>query len=481
MLQFFLAQLMIRSGTDVRRKFSLLGADRLALFCPAVSREEPWTSIEAIAWKDEQSLFKLAFGSHIPTARKALLAPVSVMTHLERNPMTLIDEPNSKWPNDGYLSTTGQHWSLFLPILSQDRIGLSLQAVGNTIGTLFLGFPTPTTMSSHELSELCRLCIQAIGSFRSILRKQQLEKSNQDLAVAREQLFTYSRTLEQKIRMRTLELLEQTNILRAEVGDRIRAQEESVALQRKAEHALRVKEQFLATMSHELRTPFNGVLGMIQLLQDSSLSSQQKEYLNELNDASMHLLNLLNDILDYTKIESGQLEFHLSSISIRDICESVIDEHFDKADDLSIDLAYISENDQTDRVVTDPVRLRQLIRGYVENAIKFNQNRGGHILLMSHMTLLKEGKSNSPPKYRLSISCADTGPGISDVSTLFVPFSQVDSSMSRRHGGTGLGLAICKRLVELLNGDAWCHSIVGQGSTFHFNMVLRLFYWTCIT
>ena len=272
--------------------------------------------------------------------------------------------------------------------------------------------------------------------------------------------------------MRTLELLEQTNVLKAEVNDRIRAQEESVALQKKAENALRVKGQFLATMSHELRTPFNGVLGMIQLLEDTLLSTQQKEYLNELNVSSIHLLNLLNDILDYTKIESGHLEFHECSLSIRDICESVIDDHFDKADELSIDLAYVSENDETDRVIADPVRLRQLIRCYVENAIKFNSNRGGYILLTSQMMFLNDGKEDGAPKYRLSISCADTGPGISDVTTLFVPFSQVDSSMSRRHGGTGLGLAICKRLVELLNGDAWCHSVVGQGSTFHFNMVM---------
>src|SRR6202022_1941092 len=114
---------------------------------------------------------------------------------------------------------------------------------------------------------------------------------------------------------------------------------------------------------------------------------------------------------------------------IRDICESVVNEHFDKAAEKSIELAYISENEETDRVFSDPVRLRQLIRCYVENAIKFNGNRGGHILVTSHMTFLNNGNDKNPPTYRLSISCNDTGPGISDVSTLFVPFSQADSSM----------------------------------------------------
>jgi signal transduction histidine kinase len=427
-----------------------------------------------MAWTDENLTLNLVYGTHIQSGKKSNQSPVTVISQLERNPILLIDEPASKWQNDAYMSSGAHHWSLFLPVLSQEKLSPSLQSMGFILGTLFLEFPTPTAWSLEELSQLSVLCVQAIASFRSVLRKQQVERGNQDLRIAREQLFTYSRTLEQKIRMRTLELLEQTYVLRAEVSDRIRAQEESVALQRRAEHALLVKEQFLATMSHELRTPFNGVMGMIQLLEDTELSSQQREYLSELNAASMHLLNLLNDILDYTKIESGQLEFHQCSLSIRDICESVIDDHFEKADDLSIDLAYISENNHIDRIIADPVRLRQLIRSYVENAIKFNQNRGGYILLTSHMSLLKEGNQEFPPKYRLSVSCADTGPGISDVGGLFIPFSQVDSSMSRRHGGTGLGLAICKRLVELLNGDAWCHSVVGQGSTFYFNMVIWL-------
>jgi signal transduction histidine kinase len=110
----------------------------------------------------------------------------------------------------------------------------------------------------------------------------------------------------------------------------------------------------------------------------------------------------------------------------------------------------------------------------VENAIKFNNNRGGYVLLTSYMTFLQHGDKDVPSRYRLSISCADTGPGISDVSRLFLPFSQADSSMQREYGGTGLGLAITKRLVELLNGDAWCDSVVGQGSTFYFTMVRGL-------
>ena len=109
--------------------------------------------------------------------------------------------------------------------------------------------------------------------------------------------------------MRTLELLEQTNTLRAEIKDRIRTQEESVELRAKTQNALRVKEQFIATMSHELRTPFNGVFGTIQLLGDTCINTKQKEHLAVLNNSPMNLLNLLNNILDYTKIESGQLEF----------------------------------------------------------------------------------------------------------------------------------------------------------------------------
>jgi osomolarity two-component system sensor histidine kinase CHK1 len=158
-------------------------------------------------------------------------------------------------------------------------------------------------------------------------------------------------------------------------------------------------------------------------------------------------------------------------MSIRDICESIINDYFDNAAEKFIDLAYVSENEDTDRILSDPTRLRQLIHCYVENAIKFNKARGGYILVTSQMTFLKDGEGGGPPKYRLTISCKDTGPGIENTSSLFVPFSQADSSMRRLYGGTGLGLAISKRLVELLHGDAWCNSIVGQGSIFSFTIV----------
>lgn len=381
------------------------------------------------------------------------------------------NEIAEKWPSDKFLASGSHRWFFVRPIVNPDfRPELGDEA--NVVeGVLFLEFPEDVEFNAEDFHSLDNLCLLVFGSLRSAARKKQLMETKRQLAEARDQLFTYSRSLEQKIRMRTLELLEQANVLRTEAKDRIRAQEESVALQQKTENALRVKEQFLATMSHELRTPFNGVLGMIQLLQDADLTEKQREHLAVLNSSSMNLLSLLNDILDYTKIESGHLEFALAPLSIRDMCESVINEHFDNADEKGIDLAYISESDETDRVISDPLRLRQLIRCYVENAIKFNESRGGYILLTSLMTYLRENDESGEAKYRLSISCADTGPGITDVSGLFVPFSQIDNSMRRRYGGTGLGLAITKRLVELLNGDAWCNSTVGQGSTFYFNMV----------
>jgi signal transduction histidine kinase len=429
------------------------------------------SSLDAVAWLETGDTMNMLFSTRMPTSTKERLAPISVLDHAEKGPAIVIDDAASSWPNDVFLSSGTHPWFLVMPIFNQDAKGATIQNVGPVLATLFLEFPTQTAFARDELMQLGGLCVQAIGCLRSVWRKQMLSKTGQELMQAKEQLFTYSRTLEQKIRTRTLELLDQTNTLRAEVKDRIRAQEESAAAQSRAEAALQVKEQFLATMSHELRTPFNGVMGMIQLLQDTDMTKKQQEYLGILKDSSLNLLSLLNDILDYTKIESGDLQFDHFSLSIRDVCESVIDDHFELAKEKSIDLAYISENEETDWIISDPVRLRQLIRCYVENAIKFNQNRGGFIVVTSHMTFLKEADEINRPRYRLSISCADTGPGISDVSALFVPFSQVDNSMRRRYGGTGLGLAICKRLVELLNGDAWCHSVVGQGSTFYFNMV----------
>jgi len=444
--------------------------------------------LEAVAWIDSESTLNLLFDTRLPTAKKELHAPISVINHVQKSSIIVLNDPASKWPSDRYLSSGYHPWFLIMPIVKQEvSVSNAASFVGSIAGlntgsndngssgvstTLFLEFPDKTTFSRDELSGINALCAQATSCLKSVIRKTQLSETMQQLADAREQLFTYSRTLEQKIRMRTLELLDQTNVLRTEVKDRIRAQEESAIQQAKAENALRVKEQFLATMSHELRTPFNGVLGMIQLLSGTELTPKQREHLNVLNESSMNLLNLLNDILDYTKIESGHLEFHKSVASVREICESVINEHFDMAEAKAIDLAYVSENEETDWIVVDPVRLRQLIKCYVENAIKFNSVRGGYILVTSLMSFVGDADEEHPARYRLSVSCADTGPGIADVSGLFTPFSQVDNSIRRQYGGTGLGLAICKRLVELSNGDAWCHSVVDQGSTFYFSFVL---------
>jgi signal transduction histidine kinase len=434
------------------------------------------STLEAIAWVDAENKLNLVFDSRLPSVKKETQCPISLISQAQKSSSMLTNETAEKSPNDKFFRDGSHKWFIVRPIINPDFQPDMGEEVKVVHGVLFLEFSEQVEFSEEDFHNLDNLCLLTFGCLKSAARKKQLMETEQELAEARDQLFTYSRTLEQKIRMRTLELLEQTNVLRAEVKDRMRAQEEIAALQEKTANALRVKEQFLATMSHELRTPFNGVMGMIQLLQDTDLTDKQREHLAVLNSSSMNLLNLLNDILDYTKIESGHLEFYRSPLSIRDVCESVINEHFDNADEKGIDLAYISESDETDRIISDPLRLRQLIRCYVENAIKFNDGRGGHILLTSLMTFLREDDDSGEAKYRLSISCADTGPGITDVSELFVPFSQIDNSMRRRYGGTGLGLAITKRLVELLNGDAWCHSTVGQGSIFYFNMVCQVLY-----
>jgi signal transduction histidine kinase len=473
MLTFFISQILIRTGTHTA--LVDLGATRCGLFFDRSTKTKLTTSMEAIGWLDGNNNLIMIFDARLAPSRKSALAPITLIAHAEETSSMLIDEPPQSWPNDVYLFEGSHPWFLIMPIFTQDvqssSQSSSFQNVENGIGTLYLEFPTQTAFSPEELYQLNGLCIQVVGCLRSVMRKEHLKRAGEELEQAREQLFTYSRTLEQKIRMRTLELQVQTHTLRAEVQDRIQAQEEAAAMQAQAEAALLVKEQFLATMSHELRTPFNGVMGMIQLLQDTELSETQKGYLGVMANSSMNLLNLLNDILDYTKIESGKLVFTHSTMSIRDICESIINDYFDNAAEKFIDLAYISENENADRILSDPIRLRQLVRCYVENAIKFNKGRAGYILVTSQMTFLKDGDGDGPPKYRLTISCTDTGPGITDTSSLFVPFSQVDSSMRRLYGGTGLGLAISKRLVELLNGEAWCNSIVGQGSTFFFTIV----------
>ena len=258
------------------------------------------------------------------------------------------------------------------------------------------------------------------------------------LASSQEEIKQYQELLEERIRQRTQEL-------------------------EKAMHgalaASQAKSEFLANISHELRTPMNGLLGMLDLVLDSPVAGEQRDQIEIAQRCAYSLLDLLNDILDLSKIEAGRMILEKVPFDVRSVAEDCIRAQGSKAQQKGIELRFECVGDTT-RVAGDPLRLRQIVANLVSNAIKFTEK--GWVSVRQTILADAEGK------LIMALDVIDTGSGIpaEKVPLIFEKFTQADSSISRKYGGTGLGLAITKRLVELQGGKIRVESRVGRGSTF---------------
>ncbi|MBN2222746.1 MAG: response regulator, partial [Vallitaleaceae bacterium] len=237
---------------------------------------------------------------------------------------------------------------------------------------------------------------------------------------------------------------------------------------KKAEIANIAKSQFLANMSHEIRTPMNGVMGMLSLLDYTSLNEEQASYVKEAKIASEILLFLINDILDISKIEAGKMNLEKITFDLRSMLEETVSVFMAKANEKELDLNLFVLACVPNRVVGDPARLRQVINNLLSNALKFTQT--GEITLEVSCDEMIENK-----EVRLRFAVEDSGIGMSPEVTnrIFSSFVQGDSSTTREYGGTGLGLAISKELVHMMNGEFYVNSEVGVGSRFEFNAVFE--------
>ena len=260
--------------------------------------------------------------------------------------------------------------------------------------------------------------------------------------------------LDARVNERTAELHAANERLQHEIAERRRAQAE-------ADRASRLKSEFLANMSHELRTPLNAILGFTQLIHDGAVapeSPQFTEFLGDILASGHHLLQLINDVLDLSKVEAGKLEFHPEPVDLGVLVAELLAIMRTTAASKSIVIANEVAPDMP-AVVIDAARLKQILYNYVSNALKFTEP-GGRVVVRANL-------ADDGSRFRLDVE--DTGIGIApeDFERLFVEFQQLDAGVAKKHAGTGLGLALCKRLAEAQGGTVGVSSVPGKGSTFY--------------
>jgi len=226
------------------------------------------------------------------------------------------------------------------------------------------------------------------------------------------------------------------------------------------------KSEFLATMSHEIRTPLNGILPLLDIVLGGPLNAEQRDYLATAQRSAQELLRIVDDILDYSKVEAGKLELENVTLNLRELLESVQALMDKPAEAKHLALRLSVDDDVRTLLRGDPVRIRQVLTNLVSNGLKFTE-RGGVSVRVSR-------RSETATHQEIVFAVRDTGIGIAAdaAARLFQPFSQAESSTTRRYGGTGLGLTICKKLVELMGGKIGVRSEAGKGSVFWFSLPL---------
>ncbi|MCB0738165.1 MAG: response regulator [Bacteroidetes bacterium] len=255
--------------------------------------------------------------------------------------------------------------------------------------------------------------------------------------------------------------------LSREIEERKLTEKQLILAKEDAERAKRAEELFLANMSHELRTPLNGVVGFTRLLLGTTLTKEQNEFVSTVQDSANHLLAVINDILEISKIKAGEMEFESIPISTTKVVMTAVNTFKVMASNKSVALYEEIDSHIPPYVMGDQTRLNQVLLNLINNALKFTHD--GFVVVKVQLL------SEDTRKVRLKFSVQDSGIGISEdrLKDIFSDFKQADASVARKYGGTGLGLSICKNMVELQGGKIYVESVVNVGSSFHFELEFK--------